>query len=59
MQRKTPTAGKLWASPIVAAAFHQSLAPVGALLAVAGYVMGTYAGLVCMRLLMSVAGVTG
>lgn len=44
-------------APIVASAFHPALAPVGALLAVAGYVLGTYAGLVCMRLLMLVAGV--
>ncbi len=43
-------------APIVAAAFHPALAPVGVLLAVAGYVLGTYAGLVCMRLLMAVAG---
>lgn len=42
-------------APIVASAFHPSLAPVGALLAIAGYVLGTYAGLVCMRLLMWVA----
>lgn len=45
-------------APVVAAAFHPSLASVGALLAVAGYVLGTYAGLVCMRLLMMIAGVT-
>lgn len=44
-------------APVVAAAFHPSLAPVGALLAVAGYVLGTYAGLACMRLLKMVAGV--
>jgi uncharacterized membrane protein len=43
-------------APIVAAAFHPALAPVGALLAIAGYVLGTYAGLACMRLLMLVAG---
>ncbi|MCA9252333.1 MAG: DUF819 family protein [Phycisphaerales bacterium] len=43
-------------APIVAAAFHPALAPVGALLAIAGYVLGTYAGLACMRLLMMVAG---
>jgi hypothetical protein len=43
-------------APVVAAAFHPSLAPVGALLAVAGYVLGTYAGLVCMTLLKMVAG---
>lgn len=46
-------------APIVASAFHPSLAPVGALLAVAGYVLGTYAGLVCMSLLRSVALSTG
>ena len=43
-------------APIVAAAYHPSLAPVGVLLAVAGYVLGTYAGLVCARLLQWVAG---
>ncbi len=43
-------------APVVAAAFHPSLAPVGALLAVAGYVLGTYAGLICMHLLKWVAG---
>ncbi|GJM26921.1 MAG: membrane protein [Phycisphaerae bacterium] len=43
-------------APVVAAAFHPALAPVGALLAIAGYVLGTYAGLFCMKLLMMVAG---
>ncbi len=43
-------------APVVAAAFHPSLAPVGALLAVAGYVLGTYAGWMCMIMLMRVAG---
>jgi uncharacterized membrane protein len=38
-------------APIVASAFHPSLAPVGALLGVAGYVVGTYAGLMCATLL--------
>ena len=42
-------------APVVASAFHPSLAPVGALLAVAGYVLGTYAGLICMQLLKWVA----
>lgn len=42
-------------APVVASAFHPSLAPVGALLAVAGYVLGTYAGLFCMQLLKMVA----
>ena len=44
-------------APVVAAAFHPALAPVGALLAVAGYVLGTYAGLVCMWLLKIVSGI--
>jgi uncharacterized membrane protein len=44
-------------APIVASAFHPALAPVGAVLAVAGYVLGTYCGLLCMRLMMGVAGV--
>jgi uncharacterized membrane protein len=43
-------------APIVASAFHPSLAPVGVLLAVAGYVLGTYAGWVCMLMLKAVAG---
>jgi len=38
-------------APIVASAFHPALAPVGVLLAVGGYVVGTYAGLVCAFLL--------
>ena len=32
-------------APVLAAAFHPSLAPVGVLLAVLGYVIGTYAAL--------------
>ena len=43
-------------APIVASAFHPTLAPVGVLLAVAGYVLGTYAGLLCIQLLKAVAG---
>jgi uncharacterized membrane protein len=43
-------------APIVASAFHPTLAPVGVLLAVAGYVLGTYAGLLCMAMLKLVAG---
>lgn len=41
-------------APIVASAFHPSLAPVGVLLAVAGYVLGTYAGWICMQMLRAV-----
>jgi len=43
-------------APIVAAAFHPALAPVGVLLAVGGYVLGTYGGLVCALLLELVHG---
>jgi uncharacterized membrane protein len=43
-------------APIVASAFHPTLAPVGVLLAVAGYVLGTYAGLLCMALLRAASG---
>ena len=31
-------------APILAAAFHPALASVGVMLAIAGYVLGTYAG---------------
>lgn len=34
-------------APVVAAAFHPSLAPVGVLLAVLGYALGTYGAYVC------------
>jgi len=43
-------------APIVASAFHPSLAPVGVLLAVLGYVLGTYGGLVVMWLLKMTQG---
>lgn len=42
-------------APVVAAAFHPSLAPVGVLLAVLGYAVGTYAALICAEILMRVA----
>lgn len=38
-------------APIVASAFHPALAPVGVLLGIFGYVLGTYAGLICAFLL--------
>ena len=41
-------------APIVAAAFHPSLAPVGVLLAVLGYALGTYGAWIC-GILMSLA----
>lgn len=38
-------------APVVASAFHPSLAPVGVLLAVLGYTLGTYAAYICSILL--------
>ncbi|MFC6635563.1 DUF819 family protein [Microbulbifer taiwanensis] len=43
-------------APVVAAAFHPSLAPVGVLLAVLGYALGTYAAWFCGQLLRVVGG---
>ncbi len=43
-------------APIVAAAFHPSLATVGVLLAVLGYALGTYAAWFCGQLMRVVAG---
>jgi len=46
-------------APIVASAFHPSLAPVGVLLAVLGYAIGTYGAWICGILMqVSVPGVT-
>ncbi|WKV12684.1 DUF819 family protein [Marivirga harenae] len=44
-------------APIVAGAFHPSLAPVGVLLAVLGYALGTYAAYICGLLLQAAAAV--
>ena len=43
-------------APIVASAFHPSLAPVGVLLAVFGYALGTYAAWFCAILMQSAVG---
>ena len=43
-------------APVVAGAFHPSLAPVGVLLAVLGYAVGTIGAIVCSSMLMAVAG---
>lgn len=40
-------------APIVASAFHPALAPVGVLLAVLGYALGTYAALLCTYLMQA------
>ncbi|RKD86445.1 DUF819 family protein [Mangrovibacterium diazotrophicum] len=42
-------------APVVAAAFHPSLAPVGVLLAVLGYALGTYGAWICGLLMQIVA----
>lgn len=42
-------------APVVASAFHPSLAPVGVLLAVLGYALGTYAAYLCGQLMRIVA----
>lgn len=42
-------------APVVAAAFHPSLAPVGVLLAVLGYALGTYGAWACGFLMQGVA----
>ena len=38
-------------APVIASAFHPSLAPVGVLLAVLGYALGTYMAFICGQLL--------
>jgi uncharacterized membrane protein len=42
-------------APVVASAFHLSLAPVGVLLAVFGYAIGTYAAYICGLLMQAVS----
>src|SRR3546814_3315697 len=43
-------------APVVASAFHPSLAPVGVLLAVMGYALGTYCAYITGVVLQAVAG---
>ncbi len=42
-------------APVVASAFHPVLAPVGVMMAVLGYAVGTYAAWICGLLMQSVA----
>ncbi|MEM7006481.1 MAG: DUF819 family protein, partial [Pseudomonadota bacterium] len=42
-------------APVLAAAFHPALAPVGVLLAVLGYALGTYGAILCATLMEIVA----
>ena len=41
-------------APVVAAAFHPALAPVGVLLAVLGYALGTYGAMLCALMMKAV-----
>lgn len=43
-------------APIVASAFNPALAPVGVLMAVVGYALGTYGAIICAMLMQGVAG---
>lgn len=51
----TANVGGAASAPIVAAAFHPSLAPVGVLLAVMGYVVGTYGAYLCGIMMQAAA----
>ncbi len=43
-------------APIVASAFSPALAPVGVLMAVLGYALGTYGAILCAFMMQGVAG---
>ncbi len=43
-------------APVVAAAFDVALAPVGVLMAVLGYALGTYGAIICAELMHAVSG---
>lgn len=43
-------------APVVASAFHPSLAPAGVLLAVLGYGLGTYAAWICGLIMQAISG---
>ena len=43
-------------APVVASAFHPALAPVGGIMAVWGYALGTYGALFCAYLMRVVTG---
>jgi uncharacterized membrane protein len=43
-------------APVVAAAYHPAMAPVGLLLAILGYILGIYGGLACAWMLGRIAG---
>ena len=41
---------------VVAGVYHRAMAPIGLLMAVAGYILGVYAAMVCAWLLRLVGG---
>ena len=43
-------------APVVASAFSPSLAPVGVLMAVLGYALGTYGAIICAEIMRGIAG---
>ena len=43
-------------APVVAGVYHRAMAPIGLLMAVAGYILGIYGGFVCAWLLGQVGG---
>jgi uncharacterized membrane protein len=47
--------GAAASAPVVASAFHPSLAPVGVLLAVLGYALGTYGGWLTAQIMRVIA----
>ena len=49
----TANVGGAASAPVVAAAFSPALAPVGALLAVLGYAVGTYGAIICAYLMQA------
>ena len=44
-------------APVVAGVYHRAMAPIGLLMAVAGYILGIYAAILCAWLLGQVGGV--
>jgi len=43
-------------APVVASAFNEALAPVGVLMAVLGYALGTFGAIICATLMQIVSG---
>ena len=52
----TANVGGAASAPVIASEFHPSLAPVGVLMAVLGYVLGTYGAYLCGILMQMVSG---